>query len=210
VLVISGLSWYYLRHHLPRWALPLTVFVLLLASVAALSVVNIRWWQHSIAVISTVSLYLLLRGDDLITGQPQRGRLTSLTMAVAVFFLWLAALTFGVGLYVPIPWWWLAIIAGVSTAAVAFVTWASIDVPVSRFRRALPWTAVVGAELMMAIWWLPTPSHVGAIVATTIIMLWLQACRHLWLNDWQPGRGRRYIIIGTTVVCLLLLTARWT
>jgi hypothetical protein len=209
-VAIPALSWLWLHHHVPRWGLPLAVFVLLLSAVAAFSVVNIRWWQHVVVGISAVALYWLMRGDDVAAGQPQRGRITSFTMALAVFSLWLSELTFGVGLYVAVPWWLLAVIAAGSTAAIAFVTWATIDVPIGRFRRGLIWSALLGAELMVALWWLPTPAHVGAIVATTVIMLWLQAGRHMWLNDWRPDRGRRYVIIGGAVISLVLLTARWT
>lgn len=191
-----------------RWVLPSTVFFLLASSLGAIGILSLDLWKYLVIAASAILLASIVtqrRDPD----DPFGTRLINLSIALSIFFSWVVLLSFGVGIFLIWPWWWLAIAGGAITGMSAVILWMAGRVPWKRFRFALPLVILVGAEMMVVSWWLPTVIYVGAIVSTTALMLWFQVLRHIWQGNWQSGRGRRYLLVGIGVCSIVLLTARW-
>lgn len=128
-------------------------------------------------------------------------------MTIAYFSGVMALLSLGIFATQP---WWVVISAGtVLYLLVAIIVWLDLEVPFMMFRRSLPWVAFLGAELMTVAWWLPTSVYVSAGLVTTLGLLFIHLCRHVWRRTWEPARGRRYVAVGLSIVAIILLTARW-
>lgn len=208
-LLILVVVWWWIRRYSNWWPRVAALALVQVSSLGVLTVVATMGWQHVLAVGSGWLLWLALRADQRNLGAIMAGRTASVSMFTAVLFSWLVILSFGIGVFVVWPWWSLAIGgAGLSVLA-AVVTWSAADIPLRKSWSYLPWVAVGGFELMLASWWLPTPVYVGSIVGVTVLMLWLQAMRHVLIGDWEPGRGRRYLVVGGSVIGAVLVTARW-
>lgn len=190
-----------------RWSLPLAVALISLTSFGTLIFSSNHAAQHLVAILSAVTLTSFLDQAQQDLPDELRGRLASFAMAVCLWFGWLTMLS--AGTFLSLAWWWLVIGGAVLTTMVAVVFWLEAGIEVVLFRRWLPAFAWLGAEVMIVTWWLPTSVFVGSVVAATILLLFLQTCRHLWRGQWEPGRGRRYLVTGLTIICLVLLTARW-
>lgn len=205
MIVAAGGLW--LGLNASRWLLIVHLFVVVATSATALSFVTDRIWQHGVAIIGAGLVMGAFRQafepGELIL----RGRLAAFSMTIVMWFGWLSILS--INIFTNLATWWLMIFGAILMTAVTVVVWAEAEVPWRRFSRWLPLWALWGAEMALVIWWLPTSIIVSSIVATTIIMLFLQATRHYWLDTWSADRGRRYISVGSTIVAAVLLTARW-
>src|SRR5262249_11144792 len=136
-----------------------------------------------------------------------QGRVTLFVMTISYWFGWVSLLNMHVLLN--LQTWWLMMAAVLLTAAVAVIVWLDGGVPAPTVRRRLWLPLWLSAELWVAVWALPTSALVGSTIAVTVMMLWLQFCRHLWRNTWRPDRSQRYVLVGATAIILALLTARW-
>lgn len=184
----------------------LALFAHLPTSLAAMSFIGGVWAQHAVAIISAALIWFIIRQqrrshDDL------RGRTMAFITAVITWFGWFALLSAGVYLNVS-P---LGMIAagGLLSAAAALLVWIESGLPWQTIRLGLLAVGWFGAELFTLVWWLPTALLVGSVVGATIIVLVVQATRHLWENQWESGRGRRYLLVGSIVCLVVLTTARW-
>lgn len=127
--------------------------------------------------------------------------------AVITWCGWYALLSAGVYLNLsPI----VIIVGGAALSAVAAVlVWFEAGLSFRQVRWGLLAVAWLGAELLTLTWWLPTALVVGSVIGATTITLVVQATRHLWSGEWQPGRGRRYLVAGLTICLSALISARW-
>lgn len=204
IVTVGGL-WLSMRGS--RWLLMVHLFVVVATSATALSFVTERLWQHGVAIIAAGLVVGAFRQAFEPSELLLRGRLAAFSMTIVMWFGWVSILS--VNVFTNLATWWLTLFGAVLMTAVTVVVWAEAEVPWRKFGRWLPVWALWGAEMALVIWWLPTSIIVSSIVATTIIMLFLQAARHYWLDTWSPDRGRRYITVGSTIVIAVLLTARW-
>ena len=164
------------------------------------------WWaQQAVAVVSALLLVFigqqrLRQHDDL------RGRTTAFTTALLIWLSWFSLLSASVFLNIRLGW----LVAGgsVVTALAALLVWLETGITFRQSRWGLLALLWLGAELFVVTWWLPTTIYVGSAVATTILALVIQASRHLLRGRWEPGRSRRYLMIGSTITATVLLTAR--
>jgi len=204
IVMVGGL---WLSIYGSRWLLMVHLFVVVATSATALSFVTDRLWQHAVAIVGAGLVISAFRQALEPAEQHLRGRLAAFGMTIVMWFGWLSILS--VNVFTNLATWWLMIFGAVLMTGVTIVVWAEADVPWRRFSRWLPVWAFWGAEMALVIWWLPTSIIVSSIVATTIIMLFLQAMRHYWLATWSADRGRRYVAVAGGIVTAVLLTARW-
>ncbi len=191
----------------PGW-LAIISLLFLLSSGAAVSVISLAIWQYVILAASGIFFAAVLTirrdPDDVLAG-----RLINVVAALTVFFGWITFLSFGIGIFFIWPWWWLAISGALLTGAMSVIIWQTSGVPWHVSRRHLWLAVILGFEIMLATWWLPTVVFVGGILAATLVTLWAQTLRHIWLQTWEPGRGRRYLTVGLSIIMAVLITARW-
>lgn len=162
---------------------------------------------HIVALTSAILLVGWLHHQERHVIDPLRGRFAVFAMTIVVWWTIISLLSWAVFLSLSV--WWV-VGGGAAVALLAsLVVWWDAGVATETIRRALIPTAIIGLEVMAVSWWLPTAVLVGATVATTIIIFFIQVGRHLWLHTWHPGRGRRYVLTGGLVLALVLLTARW-
>lgn len=204
IITVAGI-WLSIRGS--RWLLMVHLFVVLVTSASALSFVTNLSWQHGVAAVAAGLVMAAFRQALEPVNAHLRGRLAAFVMTIVMLFGWVSILS--VNIFTNLPTWWLMLFGAMLTTAVAAVMWAEAAVPWPRFRRWLPLWFLLGAEMSAVIWWLPTSITVGSVVATTMMMLFLQAARHFWLDTWSADRGRRYLAVGGTIVTLVLVTARW-
>lgn len=204
---VAGLAASVTRRRPSRRSIILGMAVLFGTTAAVLLFAPGARWQQAVVVVSAVLALMLIRLPDVAHRSELQGRVMMFIMTMVMVFGWAAILSFGV--FFSVRWWWLMLMAVVLTGVVAVIVWEDAGAAWVRWRRHLPFVLVLAAEMLLVIWWLPTTVVVGSVVATTMLMLALQIFRHLWLETWKPGRGRRYLIIGVTVVGLVLVTARW-
>jgi hypothetical protein len=67
----------------------------------------------------------------------------------------------------------------------------------------------LGAELAVVGWWLSTSVWTSSVLITVLGMMMVHMSRHVWLDTWKPGRGKRYILLGVSVMAMVILTAKW-
>lgn len=180
--------------------------MLVLTTLGGLSFVAGIWAQQFMIVASVLTLWLV--GQQ---RQRQHDSLRGRTMAFATaLFIWLTWFSFlSASVYLNIKVVWLLIGASIMTAAAAHLVWLESGIDPKKYRWGILAVAWFGAELFAVTWWLPTTIFVGSAVATTIVALLIQATRHLWKNDWEAGRSRRYVAIGASIISIVLLSARW-
>jgi len=193
--------------HRPRWIPLVNLIILTVAMVGAVIFADGPSTQRTIAVLGAVLLGLMLRHDsrDIVT--PEFRRVGVFIMTLTLWLAWISLL--GAAIFFNLKWWWLAPLAMVTMMAVSSMIWTDGGVPLHRWRLFLFPIAVFALELYTIIWWLPTSILVGSIVATTISILVFNASRHLLLGHWEAGRGRRYLLIGSFIMIISLVTARW-
>lgn len=204
VMIVGG---WWLSIKGSRWLLVVHLFVVLVASGTALLFVTNRGWQHGVAIVGAGLVTAAFRQALVPPEQHLRGRLAAFAMTLVMWFGWVTILSLNV--FTNLANWWLMLFGAIMTTAVATVVWAEADVPFRRFARALPFWTLLGAEMTVVIWWLPTSIFVSSVVATTILMFFLQTIRHYWLETWSPDRGRRYLTVGGSIIVAVMLTARW-
>lgn len=180
--------------------------MLVITTLGGLSFAAGTWAQQICIVVSVLTLWLVgqqrhRQHDDL------RGRTMAFATALFIWLTWFSFLSASVYLNIKIIW--LLLGASIMTAAAAHLVWLESGIDPRRYRWALFAIAWFGAELFAVTWWLPTSIFVGSAVATTVVALMIQSSRHLWKGHWEPGRSRRYLFIGSTVITLVLLSARW-
>ncbi|MBI2984434.1 MAG: hypothetical protein HYY50_02320 [Candidatus Kerfeldbacteria bacterium] len=204
-----GILWWRQRQYSPAWLWPATIAFFMTTSLAALSVTSSLVWQYGLITVSAAFVGLELDHQPRLDRLPQSRRLTMLIVALGLFFGWLTLLSFGVGIFLPLAWGWLVVGGAVVTVVAAIIAWVAAGVPWTTFRKIVPLVSLLGGLFMVGTWWLPTPVHVGSIVAATALTLWFQTCRHVWLGTWESGRGRRYLLTAGSLIGLVLGTARW-
>lgn len=213
IIVLIGLSWLTLwlaqqREELARPRLAaVATFLFLTATIGALSFTSSRTAQMLIAISSGIVFYLSLRHFHRTKEPIFRGRVAAFMMTFAVAGVWYTLLSANV--LVVLSWWWLVLVMGAMGVAIAVIVWRESALPWPLVRMGLAPMAVVAMEAMLVTWWLPTVPLVGTIVGTTFLMLVLQFARHYFKGDWTPGRGRRYVLIGSIICIIVLASARW-
>lgn len=205
VVIMLWAIWQWRGHHMTNVA-SVATFMIAITTMAAVSFVPGPWPQHIVTVVSVGLLWLVGKQrqrahDDL------RRRTMAFTTAVLIWFSWYGLLSASV--YVNIAIYWLVPVAAVMTTTAALVGWLETDLTLRQVRWGLLAMAWFGAELFVVTWWLPTAILVSSTVATTIVALLVQATRHLWKGHWEPGRSRRYVLVGSAVIVAVLATARW-
>lgn len=174
---------------------------------ASISTIFRQLPAHLTAITGAIALTAWLHHSQRQVVDPLRGRFAVFIMALSIWAGVYSGLSWAV--FMGLQPWWLAIGGAALLVLTGWVVWQDAGIPWTRFRWPLVVSALFGAETVVVSWWLPTPLAVGATVATTMMVLYLQVNRHLWLNSWHPGRGRRYLWTGTAIIILSLLTARW-
>lgn len=163
--------------------------------------------QHVITAAAGIMLMVWFQHQRSAESSEVRGRAMAFLMTLAVASIWSAILHFGILLNVQ---WWILALGGLTLSFLtALVMWMEFGIPWKKLRAAGFMMAVLGAELTIAVWWLSTSVFVGAVIATTALMLMIRVGRHIMLQTWKTGRGRRYLAIGLTIILLMLFTARW-
>lgn len=190
-----------------RWSLPLAVALITFTSLGALVFASHHLAQHLMALLSAVTLTSFLDQAQHEMADELRGRLASFSLTVSLWFGWLALLS--AGTFLSVDRWWLVLGGTALTTTVAVVLWLECGVAGRLWRRWLPAFAWLGAETTLVTWWLPTSVLVGSIAATTLLSLMIQSSRHIWQGAWEAGRGRRYVLVGSAIMLLVLVTARW-
>lgn len=203
IIVWALVQW---RRRLMTNVAGVATFMIAVTTISAISFAPGPWPQHVVVAVSAGLLWLVGQQrqrphDDL------RRRTMAFTTAVLIWFSWYSLLSASV--YLNINVLWLVPVAALMTTAAALVGWLETDLTLRQVRWGLLATAWFGAELFAVTWWLPTAILVSSTVATTVVALMVQAARHLWKGHWEPGRSRRYVAVGATVVLIVLATARW-
>jgi len=206
-IIISLWAFQHRQRLVSRRSFWLAIAVFMVTMVGMMSFLTNIIAQHVMTGGTALVIWFYLQQATNPTPEELQGRVMTFMMTWAYWAGMLALLSFGI--FTVQPWWLLTIIGAMLYLMVAAIVWLDLQVPWEKFRRALPWMAWLGAELMLVVWWLPTSTYVGSIVATAVGMLFVHLCRHVWFNSWSPGRGRRYIIMGLGIIALVLITARW-
>lgn len=206
LILIAWAAWQW-RLKISNSVVAVATAMLVVTTLGGVSFVAGAWAQQIIIVASVLTLWLV--GQQ---RQRQHDSLRGRTMAFATaLFIWLTWFIFlSASVYLNIRVVWLMIGASIMTAAAAHLVWLESGIDPRKYRWGVVAVAWFGAELFAVTWWLPTSIIVGSAVATTVVALLIQASRHLWSGNWEPGRSRRYLVIGSTIITLVLLTARWT
>ncbi len=205
-LIIAGWSiWQWRRGQLTS-VVTVAKVLAVITSIAGLSFVAGPWPQQIVILVSAGLLSLIER-QRLRRHDQLRGRTMALATAVLTWFGWFSLLSASVYLNIKLPW--LIVGAAVVTAAAAHLVWLEAGIDPRQYRWGIMALAWFGAELFVATWWLPTTVLIGSTAATTILALTIQASRHLWKGHWEPGRSRRYLLVGTTVLLIIFVSARW-
>jgi len=128
--------------------------------------------------------------------------------AVTLFYGY--AFAFGISSYVDVSTLTITVIAGIVSAAVA---WYSLPMPVSgevKVRRLLAVAfGVVGAELYVALSYLPTAPVVNATAAVILLTSALHVCRQVAAGMANVRMHRHELATASLLVAIVLLTARW-
>lgn len=190
-----------------RWSLPPAILLISLTSLGAVLFTSNNLAQHLVAGLSALSLISFLDQAQHAMADELRGRLASFTMAVVLWFGWMTLLS--AGTFFPLSWQWVVAGGATMTGLVSLVLWLESGIGWRTFGGWLPAVVWLGAEVMVVTWWLPTSVFVGSLVAVTVLTLFLQAARHIFQQRWEPGRGRRYAIVGVSIITVVLATARW-
>jgi hypothetical protein len=179
----------------------------MLASVSMVSFVTSPVAKYATLISSGILLWMYLRQATLPTSNELQGRMMIFLMTLS-FWSGMVALYF-LGVMVNWPWWRVISIGAVFYVVVATIVWLDLQVAFKTFRRALFPMFWLGAELAAIGWWLSTSVWVSSFIVTVLGMMMVHSTRHVWLNSWKPGRGKRYLILGITVLLSVLLTAKW-
>ncbi len=203
LFIVSFLQW---RRGWSTNVAALASSLIIIATLGGIVFVPGPWPQHAIAALSVVLLWLVglqrLRiHDDL------RGRTMAMVTAVLLWLFWYSLIS--ASIYLNLQLVWMVLAASMISALAALLVWLESGIAFRVFRIGLLVMAWFGAELYIVTWWLPTSILVGSAIATTIMALLIQASRHLWKGYWEPGRSRRYLVVGIVITAILLLTARW-
>lgn len=178
----------------------------LIISLGGLSFAPGFWPQQIVAIISAMLLLFigqqrLRQHDDL------RGRTTAFTTALLLWLSWFSLLS--ASIYLDVYLAWLILAAATMTSLAGLLVWLETGISWRQSRLGLMAMFWLGAELFVVTWWLPTTTYVGSSIATTILALVIQANRHLLKDHWESGRAKRYLVIGTVILTMVLLSARW-
>ncbi|MBI5405328.1 MAG: hypothetical protein HY976_03835 [Candidatus Kerfeldbacteria bacterium] len=206
-LLIAVISTRWRTRERSRWSLPPAVLLICLSSLGAVLFTSNNLAQHLVAGLSAISLISFLDQAQHEMADELRGRLASFTLAVALWFGWMTLLS--AGTFFPLDWQWVVAGGAAMTGVVGLVLWLESGIALRDFIRWLPAVVWLGGEVMLVTWWLPTSVFVGSVVAVTVLTLFLQAARHIFQHRWEPGRGRRYVVVGTSIITIVLATARW-
>lgn len=179
----------------------------LLSSLSIISFVTSNIAKVSLSVSTGLMLWFFLRQAIVKTNDELQGRTMTFVMTVSYWFGMVVIFFLGVVAFR--PWWQVVLAGGFLYALVATIVWLDLQVPIARFRRALFPMLWLGAELALLGWWFSTSVWVSSLVITVIGIMMVHLCRHVWLDSWQTGRGKRYIALGTSIIVMTLLTARW-
>lgn len=209
VAILVGVIWTWraVQNKSHPWLWPSAVSIFLIATLGALIFANGPVLQEIIAVGSGFGLWWYLHFMHGQFNDRARSRVTLFVMTLTIAAIWLSLLS--IGIFFNLAMWWRAAAAGGLSAGVASVVWLDAGLPFVRIRLAVVALALLGAEMLIATWWLPTDVLVGSVVATTTIMLMIQFCRRYFHQDWDAVRGRRYLFVGSFIILAVLLTARW-
>lgn len=178
----------------------------LIITIAGISFAPGFWPQHVVAIMSA-SLLIFIGQQRLRQHDDLRGRTTAFTTALLLWLSWFSLLS--ASIYLDVRLAWLVIGAAVISTLAGWLVWLESGLTWRQCRIGLLAMGWLGAELFVVTWWLPTTTYVGSAVATTILALVIQANRHLLEGRWEPGRAKRYLVIGTTIISVVLLSARW-
>lgn len=206
-LSISIWAFRHRQHLVSRRSFWLGIGIFLLASLGALSFFSLAVAQQTVILGTAVIIWFYLNQATHQTSADLQGRMAIFIMTATYFAGVMSLLSFAI--FMVQPWWLVLIIGTILYTLVAVIVWLDLEVPWATFRRALPWVAWLGAELILVAWWLPTSIYVGSAVATIVGMMFINLGRHVWRGTWEINRGRRYLIISISVLLLVLLTARW-
>jgi len=206
-LVIAGWAYRHRARLVSRGSFWLGIGLFLLATLGGLSFATSPLAQHAIIILTAMVAWIYLDQATHQVAPVLQGRVAmfvmTLTYAAAIVTL------LNLRTFVVAPLWFVIGLGTFIGTLVCIIVWLDLEIPFSRFRRVVPWIIWLAAEIMVLAWWLPTSFYVSAVVATTILMLFVNLGRHVWRDTWEPARGRRYILIGGAVLLLVLLTARW-
>lgn len=185
----------------------LGTLVFLISSLSVISFISDDRTKILTIIATGMMLWLFLRQAIQATSDELQGRMMTFAMTlsywfgmVSIFYLSVVAIR---------PWWQVVIGGSVLYLLVATIVWLDLRVPAARFRHAFFPMLWLGAELALIGWWLSSSVLVAAFVVTVPGMLMIHLCRHVWLESWKPGRSRRYLVFGLSLLVLVILTARW-
>lgn len=181
--------------------------VFLLASVTMISFVTSSVAKYATLVMSGILLWAYLRQAIQQTNEELQGRMMIFIMTLS-YWSGMASLYF-LGIMMSWPWWQIFSIGAIWYAMVATIVWLDLRVALKTFRRALLPMVWLGAELAAVGWWLSTSVWTSSVLVTVLGMMMVHMSRHVWLDTWKPGRGKRYILLGVSVMAMVILTAKW-
>lgn len=205
-LVFCFTALWWLRRQALTSAGAITIIMLMITGPAVISFISGIALQH-LVVISLVLLSWLAWNERNYHDHPLAGRLPAFINSITLLCVWVTLLS--TTIYLNVSWWWMTIVAGVATVGVTMAIWLTSGLGWRTVRWGYLVFAWLGMELFALSWALPIAIFVRSVLATTILSLTIQASRHLWLEQWEAGRGRRYLIIGSTICLIVLITARW-
>lgn len=202
------LGWVFGARHrvISSWSYRLGVVLVLLSSLLAMIFLGENGQQY-MAWGSAILLLIYLQQATEHTPTLLQGRITTFVMTVTMWLLVWSFLNWAV--FVNGRWWQVVLGGVLAVTAVSIVVWLELGIAWQKFRSTLPAMVWLGGALLLTIWWLPTAVVVSSTVATVMIMLFIHIIRYVWIGDWQPRRGHRYLLIGGIIIATTLLTARW-
>lgn len=128
---------------------------------------------------------------------------------MTVFFAF--AFAYGITQFADVPTWLMSL---AMTAVAGTVAWQSLpfvrEADDRLVRPVLALTfALIGGQLYVAFSFLPTAWTVNAAAAAVLCTSALHVCRQIADGQAEPARHRRDLAVATTLVLIVLGTARW-
>lgn len=117
---------------------------------------------------------------------------------------------FGLAIFLSLPLWLLVLslilISGLLTYQLFFVS----DITFSKSIFYILISSLILAELFWVVSFLPTSIYVNGLILTLIYYLLTGLSRNWLLDIKEPKVVRRYLIISSLCLVLILLTAKWS
>ncbi len=200
-------------HHNEYWRFLISPLTFVWMTSGYIMILENWWWQQIIIVGATVCGWLVLANiaDRFMRSAsypPQSFETLSTNLnAVTIFFAatvaysWIALLNTSV--------WVMALALLVVLTALTYQTLWIAGLSLARAWLAIIVIDLLFVELFWVLLWLPNTYYVKALLLLVGTYITINVCRNQLLGILTPTMVRRYLLIATVIVGLVVLTAQW-